>query len=91
MYNKSMTYEWDSSKERANWEIHQVGFAAIESFDWATAVIRRQERPGEVRYRAIGYIGNQLHVVIYTVRGEAIRVISIWRAGSRARRRYAES
>ena len=86
-----MQYEWDSLKRRTNREKHRVDFTEMELFEWDTAVVQRQERRGEIRYRAIGYIGDRLHVIIYTVRGDTFRIISLWRAGRRDRRLYAES
>ena len=86
-----MQYEWDSVKRRTNREKHRVDFTEMELFEWDTAVVQGQARRGEIRYRAIGYIGDRLHVVIYTVRGDTFRIISLWRAGRRDRRLYAES
>ena len=86
-----MQYEWDSLKRQTNREKHHVDFTEIESFEWDSAVVQREERRSEVRYRAIGYIGDRLHVVIYTLRGGTFRIISLWRAGRKDRRLYAKS
>ena len=86
-----MQYEWDSLKRQTNREKHRVDFTEIESFEWDSAVVQRQERRSEVRYRAIGYIGDRLHVVIYTLRGGTFRIISLWQAGRKDRRLYAKS
>ncbi len=86
-----MQYEWDSLKWQTNREKHRVDFTEIELFEWDSAVVQRQERRSEVRYRAIGYIGDRLHVVIYTLRGGTFRIISLWQAGRKDRRLYAKS
>ena len=83
-----MEYEWDSDKRGANLAKHRVDFATIVDFDWDTAVYQRMGRPDEVRYRALGMVGDRLYIVIYTLRGETVRVISMWLAGRRAWRRY---
>ena len=86
-----LRYEWDVIKEQANWEKHEVDFAAIYSFEWATAVIIRSDRHGEIRFLSIGYIGDRLHTVIYTVRGENTRLISLRKASRSEERRYAQT
>ncbi len=42
----------------------------------------------EQRYWAIGYIGDQLHYLAYTYRGERVRVISLRYATRKERRLY---
>jgi len=44
----------------------------------------------EVRWTALGFIGNRLHVLTYTVRGENIRLISLRKANKREREYYEE-
>ena len=86
-----MEYEWDPNKAAINLEKHGVSFEAIYSFEWATAIFLPRVRNDEVRYRAIGYIGDRLQVVIFTIRGENLRIISMWKAGRRDRREYAKA
>ena len=45
---------------------------------------------GEMRWRAIGYIGEHLHTVIYTVRGDNTRIISLRRANAKEVRTHDE-
>lgn len=78
-----MPYEWDEQKRRENRDKHGLDFAEEEeSFQWATAVSEPSPRDGEMRWRAIGYIGARLHTVIYTVRGDNTRIISLRRSGA---------
>ena len=72
-------------------EKHNVDFASMDFFEWATALIERSDRFQEVRYVATGYIGQRLHRVVYTLRGESIRIISLRKANLREMRRYAEA
>ncbi len=84
-----MPYEWDTTKRRENRDKHGIDFAAVEeAFQWETAVIEPSPRYGEMRWRAIGYIGEGLHTVIYTVRGDNTRIISLRRANDKEVRTY---
>jgi len=51
----------------------------------------KEESPqaGELRYRAYGFVGVRLYSVVYTGRGENIRIISIRKANDREFDRYA--
>ena len=82
-YNERMGYEWDEEKRRINRGKHGIDFSAIEGFDWATAVTVQDRRHQEQRYIARGRIGTRLHVVVFTRRGEDIRIISLRKADSR--------
>ncbi len=46
---------------------------------------------GEPRLAATGYIEDRLHVMVFTLRVNAIRIISLRRANSREVQRYAET
>lgn len=67
------------------------GFEVIEEFEWETAVIRSRDRHGESRWVAVGYIGNRLYHLVYTMRSERVRVISLRRASKQEERDYAEA
>ena len=84
-----MTYEWDEAKRQINLEKHRIDFPAIELFDWDTAVFTPSDRQGEDRTAAIGYIARTLHFVVYTIRGDSYRIISL-RAASRREREFYE-
>ena len=83
-----MEYEWDASKNGANMQAGRPGFEIIEDFEWETAVIRRSDRHGEDRWAAIGLIGDRLHHVVYTNRGERTRIISLRSASTEERDVY---
>ncbi len=82
-----MTYEWDNSKNQFNLMKHGIDFEDIERFDWDNAVSITSDRHGESRTSAIGYIGSTLHFVVYTIRGDRYRIISL-RAASRKEREF---
>ena len=84
-------YEWDQVKRLANLDKHGVDFASIVGFDWENAIIQTLNHPDEVRYRAIGVLDGDVHVVIYTLRPPNIRLISMWHGGSQDWRRYVRA
>jgi uncharacterized DUF497 family protein len=86
-------FEWDALKAAANLSKHGVDFAdattALE--DSLAATIRDPNSRGEDRYITIGMDAlSRLLVVVYTMRGEALRIISARQATSRERRQYEE-
>ncbi len=86
-----MPYEWDEAKRQINLEIRGIDFEEIERFQWETSLKEEQIRYGERRTLALGYIGNRLHVVVYTARGGNTRIISMRKASPREMRRYAQA
>ena len=86
-----MLYEWDEDKRQSNIDKHRIDFQAVHSFEWATAVTEPSPRGGEMRYIAIGYIGDRLRTVIYTERGAATRIISLRPSSDSEEARYAQA
>ena len=86
-----MKYEWDEEKSRVNVRERQLPFSEIENFDWDTAITRRSDRFQEPRWMAIGYIGAQLHTVVYTRRNGRYRIISLRTASAKERSEYAQA
>jgi uncharacterized protein len=87
---RSAGFEWDERKARTNFRRHRVDFAdATTVFEDVRAVTVVDEDPDEERYATIGTdaLGQEL-VVVYTVRGERIRIISARRATRRERAQY---
>ena len=85
-----MEYEWDENKAARNLRCHGVSFEAVAHFVWNEATIFEDDRNdyGERRWLAYGPIGARLHCLVFTVRGERIRVISLRKANSREVKRY---
>lgn len=86
-----MPYEWDGAKRQTNLEKHGVDFEEVRGFRWETAQVRSQIRFGEHRYGAYGYIGDRLHYLVYTMRGDTVRVISLRKTNRTEENRYAAS
>lgn len=83
-------FEWAPSKEDAS--THGVAFASVVGFDWDTAIEARDTRFAypEVRTVAVGFVGERLHVLVFTRRGEKVRVISFRKANRREIADYVE-
>jgi hypothetical protein len=88
-----MDYQWDPVKADLNWKKHGVDFAdAVGVFedDWALT-LREEVVSSEQRLATVGtdFLGRIL-VVIYTYRGENIRIISARPATNTERGNYDE-
>ncbi|MBI2822565.1 MAG: BrnT family toxin [Acidobacteria bacterium] len=86
-----MSYEWDARKAEAILRKHGVDFAdAVTALEDQLAVTIRDLHPEEEnRFITVGMDGlGRLLVVVYTWRGDAIRVISARKATRRERQQY---
>ncbi|MGB3931748.1 MAG: BrnT family toxin [Sphingobium sp.] len=76
-----MEIEFDPAKDESNITKHGVSLQAAEEFDWNTAFEREDDRfdYGEVRFVAIGLLGDRLHVLVFTngSHDDAVRAISL--------------
>ena len=85
-----MRFEWDQAKRRRDHERHGVDFqdvALIFGHPVLEAPDPRAYRR-ERRVQALGHVGDEYFLVVYTWRGEARRIISAWKVGSDGQRRY---
>ncbi len=76
-----MEIEFDPIKDRANVSKHGLSLRAAGEFEWDTALEREDDRfdYGEVRFVALGLIGDRLHVLVFTEGSheDAVRAISL--------------
>ena len=86
-----MQYEWDESKRAEILLNREIDFASMEYFDWETAIHQRSDRDGEERWSSFGLIGARLHHVVWTERGDRIRIISLRKANARETAKYVEA
>lgn len=88
----AVQYTWDEAKRAANTADHGIDFTAAYRFEWDTAKVDPDTRRdyGESRFVALGRIGLRIHVLVFTPRGELVRVISLRKANQREIRRYEE-
>jgi uncharacterized protein len=87
-------FEWNSIKAEANLKKHKISFQeARRVFDDLFALIEQDlsEDFGEDRFLATGMVEGLLVTVVYTERGERIRLISARKANSDEQRRYYRS
>ena len=87
-----MAYEWDPNKAIANIEKHGIDFAdAVTVFDDGHAITIDDPDYDEQRFVTIAMDAfGQILVVVYTWRGNIIRLISARKATKRERKQYEE-
>ncbi len=89
-YNTRLEFEWDPEKAQANHEKHGIQFArATEIFGDERLYVEEDTFPFEQRFVGIGMddSGTPL-VVIFTWRGDRVRIISAWKASKQEREFY---
>ncbi len=86
-------FEWDPAKAESNLERHGVDFAdAATVLSDDSALTRRDDNPAEERCATVGMdVLGRVLVVIFTWRGEEIRLISARRATASERKQYEKS
>ncbi len=83
-------FEWDEPKRLFNLQKHGIDFiGACQIFDSFTVEFEDNRYDyGEDRYVAVGETNGQILTVIYTYRGDAIRLISARQATKYERNLY---
>ncbi len=84
-------FEWDPAKAAANYKKHGVRFEhAVLAFEDAFALVELDDSQdyGEERFLQTGWTVGGILVVVYTERGERIRIISAREATEYERRNY---
>lgn len=87
-----MDITFDPNKNTRNIEERGLSFECAADFDFESALFTIDDRRdyGETRMRAIGHIGNRLHVLVFTETETGIRVISLRKANPREVKRYEQ-
>lgn len=88
-----MNYEFDPAKDESNLDKHGLPLTDADGFEWETAVVREDARRqyAEPRFQATGYIGSRLHVMVFCIRADAVRVIGLRKANKREEKSYAKT
>jgi uncharacterized protein len=83
---------WDNAKSRANLAKHGVSLDLAQRFDLGGAMIEEdRDIDHEQRFRAIGFVGDKLYFLVFTLDGRGeMHVISMRPATPKERRKYAE-
>jgi uncharacterized DUF497 family protein len=88
LFERIRAIEWNEDKAESNLRKHGIDFdEAIEIF-YGTSLLRRSDRNAEERWLAIGETEGRVITVVFTWRGDAIRIISARRARTNERRAY---
>lgn len=87
-----MNFEWGDAKDRANRKKHRLDFqtAAKVFLDPYVMEFEDRDATGEVRFNAIGLVDGRVLFVTYTMRGDAVRIISARGAEPHEKRKYHE-
>ena len=87
-----MRIEFDPAKDGANLAKHGISMQAAIGFDWDTAIELEDDRFDyrELRFIALGLIGDRVYVMVFTEGSDddTVRVISLRPAEKRERRDY---
>jgi uncharacterized DUF497 family protein len=84
-------FQYRASKAKSNLKKHRVSFADAEGVFYDPLALHREDpdAEGEERLVAVGLgSAGQILVVVYTLRGDDIRIISARRATRREVREY---
>lgn len=85
-----MEFEWDEDKRQFNVDKHKIDFAAASNiFDGRVALMRPSAFESEERFLTTAMLDDgRCATVIWTMRGEKIRIISARRARDAEERNY---
>jgi uncharacterized protein len=77
--------EFDPAKDVVNTAKHGLSLSSAVALEMNLARVSADQRRdyGEDRFVAVGPLAGRLHVLIFALRGEVIRVISLRRANAR--------
>ncbi|WP_394753619.1 BrnT family toxin [Crenothrix sp.] len=86
-----MNFEWDENKSEACFVQRGFDFDyVVQAFIDQNRIIKKDTRwdYGEERYQLLGLIEQRTFVVVYTLRGSTIRIISARKANQREIKHY---
>jgi uncharacterized DUF497 family protein len=77
-----MRVTFDPAKNAKNVEERGLSFERVADLAWEAAVLQEDRRKdyGETRVRVLARLGQRLHVAVFTMRGDAVHVISFRKA-----------
>lgn len=87
-----MKFEWDDSKNKINIQRHGIDFQDASLIFESSMLIKTDTRKdyGEERLVGLGSLFEVVVVIVFTKRGDVVRVISIRRANKNERKIYQE-
>jgi uncharacterized protein len=85
----AMQFEWDEGKRRRNLRDHGVDFIDMaQIFDGRPTFTYHSPRNDEDRWGTVGIVNDRFYLVVWTRRGERMRIISAYRADDWEIREY---
>ena len=80
-----MQITFDLAKNILNIELRGLSFEQVVDFEFETALFSQDLRQeyGEMRLRALGYLGQRVHALVFVETELGIRVISFRKANKR--------
>ncbi len=89
---EDLKFEWDQNKAAFNAEKHGIHFEeAVQVFlDREAEIIRYGRRHGEICFELVGQVRGRLILVVYTERGDRIRIISARKPDKDEQRKYRQ-
>jgi uncharacterized DUF497 family protein len=88
-----MKLGYDPAKDAWNVRERGLRFDDVAMLDWASAIVRRDVRRdyGEDRYQALADgLDGKPYLVVFTMRGDTMWIISLRRAHDKERRTYGK-
>lgn len=85
-----MKIEYDTDKNLKNIAKHGISLTDAAMFEWNSADFQKDERwdYGERRIIATGLLRGREYVLIFTMRGDVYRIISLRKANKKERAKY---
>ncbi|AFY62779.1 BrnT family toxin [Synechococcus sp. PCC 6312] len=84
-------FEWDEAKAQSNLFKHGLSFEdATAVFFQEDAIDVSDNRYGEQRWQRFLYQSGELICIVWTWRGEVVRIISVRRANQRERNKFSQ-
>lgn len=78
--SEELSFEWDEAKRRATIEKHDIDFRDAALIFGDRHIVMRARSDTEERYRAIGLVNGAFTTVVFTMRGEVVRLVTARRA-----------
>jgi uncharacterized protein len=86
-----VSHAYDPAKDAANLAKHGISLARAFDMDVAAFAVDDRFDYGEERVRAFGTIDGAVYCLVYTVRGGAMRPVSLRRAHAKEMKRYVQA
>jgi uncharacterized DUF497 family protein len=81
-------FDWDEQKARSNLQKHRIDFDEASGVFYGSPLLRRSDRNDEERWIAVGESEGRFVTVVFTRRGDTIRIISARHARNEEKRTY---